>query len=1112
MGSHSPFLVYYKNISVMNNKGEQTVKKGSASVTLLDDRTVVCRLSGEITGAIVKESMRQTRLLAEQIQMHSQPRLLLDISKITKQTSEARNRAKELRTVGFERIAICGGKRSVVMVGRYLVRITSIGGYTKFFKTEKRAVHWLERGDIQVDDNQLSKRAVTAVLVLLTAVGALIGWQLGVSPLTSIIPAAKPMNPMTALTFLPLALTIILMRKDWQRSAWRQRVALFTASWCLLFGAIVLLNFLFNTGVGIDSWLFVDKLNSGNFTGVTSPASALSFMCLGSILFCLLSGQERPWQQTLLFILSGVVFLQAISILIAFCFGFEKIYTFDDYPPMPINTAIACLLVNNIFATLSRSSGISARAIKGFYANWQALVVGLLLVLITGVAWQQSIHDVEENINTVAREAYTKADSNIQGRLTTYIDALNGYKGLFSASSDVAPNEFHNYFANSGLSTNYPGFTIFSYAAVVPEGSKKTFIQQTQARASADYPKFAQYTLYPANTNSIHYPLLYIEPNDANTAGYGFDLSSETIRKETLEKARDIGQPQASGIINLNVSSQDKNAPDNFGFFIGLPIYQATGKGDTVPISLQERRKLIKGFVIAYFVNNRLFGDLFANVENKDAQFAVVDQATGKEVYSTKADNVPADAPIKQSSIFEVAGKQWRLDMTVSNTYGKSDLYKFLPSGILVVGLAVSLLAGLLIFGQLRRRDQALQLAADMTEDLSAERNLAVANQRKDEAVLSSIGDAVFAINTKGRISLFNQACETISGYTAKEALGKMYGSILRFEYEKDGRINDSFIREALDGHISSMKNHTVLVRKDGKRVAVADSAAPIRDARGTLMGVIVVFRDVSKEQELDRAKTEFVSLASHQLRTPLSAINWYGELLLSGDSGKLSKAQHEYIQEIYDGNQRMIELVNSLLDVSRLDLGKLTNQPTPTSMQELAESVEKELRTSIESKKLKYVKQIASSLPKIIADPKLLRMIVQNLLSNAIKYTSNEGSVHVTMRKAADSELRDAKLDIDGDYFFMSVADTGYGIPKTQQSKIFSKLFRADNVRALDVEGTGLGLYIVKEVVAKLGGRVWFTSIESVGSTFYVILPFKTKTASSTEKAVGPRKPQIKT
>jgi len=238
-------------------------------------------------------------------------------------------------------------------------------------------------------------------------------------------------------------------------------------------------------------------------------------------------------------------------------------------------------------------------------------------------------------------------------------------------------------------------------------------------------------------------------------------------------------------------------------------------------------------------------------------------------------------------------------------------------------------------------------------------------------------------------------------------------------------------------------------------------------------------------------ALRNFTGNASHQLRTPLSAINWYGEMLLNGDAGKLTKTQHEYITEIFEGNQRMVELVNSLLDVSRLEVGKLASAPAPTDVAGLVSDLEKELAVSVKEKGLK-LKNETAALPPVFADPKQLRMIVQNLLSNAVKYTPGKGTVTVTLRKASSADLAAAQLiHAARPHWFFSVQDTGYGIPKEQQPKIFGKLFRADNVRALDVEGTGLGLAIVKEIVEAMGGKVWFESIEGAGTTFYVVAPF---------------------
>ncbi len=409
----------------------------------------------------------------------------------------------------------------------------------------------------------------------------------------------------------------------------------------------------------------------------------------------------------------------------------------------------------------------------------------------------------------------------------------------------------------------------------------------------------------------------------------------------------------------------------------------------------------------------------------------------------------------------------------------------------ITTAIDIVLVIGVFLFIQ-----QSIKRRLSAEKDLSRSLDELRIAKSKDEALLNSIGDAVFAIDAKGCIALFNPAAARISGFSIDDAIGQPYEKILSFELEKTGEPSTKFIEQAFAGKVTSMDNHTLLVRKDGVKIPVADSAAPLVNTSGQIQGVIVVFRDISKEHELDRAKDEFVSLASHQLRTPLSAINWYGEMLLHGDVGKLKKEQAKFAQEMFDGTQRMIELVNSLLDVSRLEVGKMANDPESQSANELVESLEKELAPSIKARQLTIVDRLHHVRP-VIADRKLLRMIVQNLLSNAVKYTPDNGTVTVTLRAATAADIHEAALHGHaGNYWYFSVQDTGYGIPKDEQVKIFSKLYRAANVRRLDVEGTGLGLYIVKDVVEKMGGKVWFTSEEGKGSTFYVVLPFHSRSS----------------
>lgn len=263
----------------------------------------------------------------------------------------------------------------------------------------------------------------------------------------------------------------------------------------------------------------------------------------------------------------------------------------------------------------------------------------------------------------------------------------------------------------------------------------------------------------------------------------------------------------------------------------------------------------------------------------------------------------------------------------------------------------------------------------------------------------------------------------------------------------------------------------------EGKFITV--TATPIF-MNGKSFGGVAIFRDMTKEMEIDKAKTEFVSLASHQLRTPLTSVSWYAEMLLAGDTGEMSAEQKKYVDRVYHGNRRMVELVNSLLNVSRIELGLFSIDPKPTDIVALAESIISEQKPQIGARKIEFISSLDKSIPIVSMDPNLVRMIFQNLLANAVKYTPEGGKIEFTLF------LDEAKNVL------LKVSDTGYGIPKKQQDKIFTKLFRADNVREKDTDGTGLGLYIVKSVIEHSGGGIRFESEENKGTTFYVTLPLE--------------------
>jgi len=369
----------------------------------------------------------------------------------------------------------------------------------------------------------------------------------------------------------------------------------------------------------------------------------------------------------------------------------------------------------------------------------------------------------------------------------------------------------------------------------------------------------------------------------------------------------------------------------------------------------------------------------------------------------------------------------------------------------------------------------------NVLEDVEEEKTSAQIERDKNQLILQSIGDAVFALDANRRIILFNQVAVNLTGYSASEAIGKRYDDIIKFIDERGGAVIDFIETVYTAGQVVKMPDQIVLIRKDKTRIPVDDSAAPVKNAAGEVTGCVVVFRDVSREREVDRMKSEFISVTSHHLRTPLTAIRWYIEELYNGELGKINAEQKDYLSQVIESNWRMIKLVNDLLNISRLETGRLTISPEPTSVVELIERTVKEHLPLAKAKNCGIVfAKPQKTVPKISIDGTLIGQVIDNLVSNAVKYSTGVGrgcSVAI-------------KLEVSQTDIIVSVKDQGVGIPKKDQHRVFERFFRADNVVRMETEGTGLGLYIAKMVVEASAGRIWFESDEKKGSTFYFSLP----------------------
>ena len=245
------------------------------------------------------------------------------------------------------------------------------------------------------------------------------------------------------------------------------------------------------------------------------------------------------------------------------------------------------------------------------------------------------------------------------------------------------------------------------------------------------------------------------------------------------------------------------------------------------------------------------------------------------------------------------------------------------------------------------------------------------------------------------------------------------------------------------------------------------------------------ILRDISREEAIARSKSEFISVAAHQLRTPLSAIKWVFKMLIEGDAGPVSAEQKEYLQKGYDSNERIIELVGDMLDVARIEEGRFGFEFYYVDISDVVQKAIDAFDVKAREKNIKLVfEKPEHSFPPIKIDPARVGLAIQNLIDNALKYTPRNGAIAV-------------KVEVVDEYMQITVADNGIGVPKNQMEKLFTKFFRGTNAVKQETDGSGLGLYIVKNIARRHGGDVWVKSEEGKGTTFYLALPLKESEAN---------------
>jgi two-component system, OmpR family, sensor histidine kinase VicK len=381
---------------------------------------------------------------------------------------------------------------------------------------------------------------------------------------------------------------------------------------------------------------------------------------------------------------------------------------------------------------------------------------------------------------------------------------------------------------------------------------------------------------------------------------------------------------------------------------------------------------------------------------------------------------------------------------------------------------------------QNRALEETKQAMLNILDDLSEEKSRTEEEKAKDEILLESIGEGLIATDEYGNITNCNEVAAELLGRKPPDLIGKWFPRAVAVtdEYGKLMPPDERPISRALTtGKIVAA--NAMYQRPDGSTFPVSMTVSPVV-VDGRPIGAVEVFRDISRERELERAKDEFVSLASHQLRTPASGVKAFASMLIDGYAGKLNPKQTEFVKKVYESNERQLRIVDDMLNVARADSGHLSIVKAPTDLTALLGKVKGEQEAVAATRHQSIVVHAPAKPVMANVDVDKLRMVVDNLVSNAIKYSHDGSHIEITLAKTATN-------------ITVAVTDQGVGIPKRDFKRLFQKFSRIDNELSTLVGGSGLGLYLVKTIVEMHGGQVEVTSTPGKGSTFTVSLPSKT-------------------
>lgn len=363
--------------------------------------------------------------------------------------------------------------------------------------------------------------------------------------------------------------------------------------------------------------------------------------------------------------------------------------------------------------------------------------------------------------------------------------------------------------------------------------------------------------------------------------------------------------------------------------------------------------------------------------------------------------------------------------------------------------------------------------------------------EMKQQLMMGAIADIVVAVDTQLKVVIFNEAAQTATGWDEKSAVGVEYNLIFKLRDTGDVEMTpqiDPFAYVLKNGKPHKTDRFSMLDKRNQK-ISFSISIAPTFDARGQINGAIAIFHDISDQKQLARERNEFISTASHEMRTPVAAIEGYLSMARNPKLAQVDARAKSFIDKAHDASIHLGTLFRDLLSVTKIEDNRMEIMPRVFNFSELVQAVTSEMEIIAKNKGLVLVTHIGAGVGKervvapiynVEADPDRLREVITNLIDNAIKY-SQAGTITVT-------------VSTEGDSIVFSVKDQGIGIAPEEQKHLFQKFYRVNNSYTREIGGTGLGLYLARSLIERFGGRIWVESQLGQGSSFKFSLPLVKK------------------